>query len=148
VADWLNIDPDEPSHPGLAEFEEMIKLYESLEVFASLRTLNAAYELMLRTDVLRINRSEMVHADNEDPEEWNKQIGEMYRIKSDADHAFVRAARLEMGLRPLSGNAPGYPKWRKKRWKLAKRLARNENRQLAAEQVDSTDHSPDNADQA
>ena len=108
-ADWLNIDLDESSYPGQAEFAEMTRLYDSLEVFASSRTLNAAYEVMATTDILRINRYEMAYADNEAREEWNKNIGKMCRTKSDADRMFVRAARLEMGLRPLSGECTRIP---------------------------------------
>jgi len=136
--DWANIDPNQPDEPGLAEFAEMMELYGSLEVFASTKTLNAAYELMLRTDVLRINRFEKTDADDKDPEAWNKYMQEMYRMKTEADRAFVRAARLEMGVRPLSGNTPGYSKWRKKRDREAAKILARNNDELDTEQVDTS----------
>jgi hypothetical protein len=99
--DWENVDPS--VFPGQPEFRDMMEIRDSLEVFASQRTVDAAYELIVRTDFLRIGRAENSNA-AADPPQWDMESAEkFYRL---AYENFLRAARSEMGLRPITTSPP------------------------------------------
>jgi hypothetical protein len=105
--DWESVDDSAPNFPGESEFREMVKLRGSLEVFASQPTIDAAYELIVRANFLMIRRAENAGTTT-DSRQWDMETAR--KIYDEAYQNFLRAARSEMGMPPIS---PGPPRRRK-----------------------------------
>ena len=116
-ADWSACSDEEASDLGMKEFRRGSEAQERLEVFASPATISAArqvsYELTAIRSYFLNHREAAQSADalsrpHEDRGKWHH-----YWRYAESSHAFLNAARKEMGLRPVAV-PPGLADMRKK----------------------------------
>jgi hypothetical protein len=95
-ADWKSIAPEDREAVGMPEFVIANDLAQRLEVFASPETIATAGNVQLALENMRFFFLERgAELDKKNREKWS-----YYWAYAEASHAFLVAARKEMGLKP------------------------------------------------